>query len=268
MGGGISILLFIVSFCASVVGAICGIGGGVIIKPILDTTGVMDVAAISFLSGCTVLAMSMYTIGGALIRKETRVDLRIGIQLSVGGVMGGIAGKQIFSGLWLLFDNKNLPGLIQTACVIILIAGAFLYMLRKKHIRTHRIQQPAAVLAIGFTLGIFSSFLGIGGGPINLVVMFYCFSMQTKEATENSLFVILFSQLASLLTSVITQTVPEVGALPLALMMTGGIIGGVIGKQINKRIDGKTVETMFMTAMAIILMISVWNLLRFTGIPA
>ena len=42
-------LIFLsVSFGASVIGAICGIGGGVLIKPILDACGVLDVASISF----------------------------------------------------------------------------------------------------------------------------------------------------------------------------------------------------------------------------
>lgn len=35
-------------FFASVIGAICGIGGGVIIKPVLDSVGILDVTAISF----------------------------------------------------------------------------------------------------------------------------------------------------------------------------------------------------------------------------
>ncbi|MEI3183290.1 MAG: sulfite exporter TauE/SafE family protein [Lachnospiraceae bacterium] len=38
-----------------------------------------------------------------------------------------------------------------------------------------------------------SSFLGIGGGPINLVVLLYFFSMDTKAAAQNSLYIILFS---------------------------------------------------------------------------
>ena len=50
------VLFFIISFLASIAGAICGIGGGVIIKPLLDSFGLMDVKTISFLSGCTVLA--------------------------------------------------------------------------------------------------------------------------------------------------------------------------------------------------------------------
>ncbi len=57
-----SIIFFAVCFLASIVGAICGIGGGVIIKPVLDAFGVLDVKVISFLSGCTVLSMTTYSV--------------------------------------------------------------------------------------------------------------------------------------------------------------------------------------------------------------
>ena len=43
---GITILLLLICFFASVLGSVCGIGGGVIIKPVLDAFHVMDVAAI------------------------------------------------------------------------------------------------------------------------------------------------------------------------------------------------------------------------------
>ena len=51
-----SMLFSVVSFLASIAGAICGIGGGVIIKPALDLLGWASVSTISFLSGCTVLS--------------------------------------------------------------------------------------------------------------------------------------------------------------------------------------------------------------------
>lgn len=57
---------------------------------------------------------------------------------------------------------------------------------------------------MGVLLGIISSFLGIGGGPINLVVLGYCFSMDSKTAAVISLYIILFSQLASLLAALIS----------------------------------------------------------------
>ena len=56
------ILFFVVSFLASIAGAICGIGGGVIIKPTLDMFGLASVSTISFLSGCTVLSMRLYSL--------------------------------------------------------------------------------------------------------------------------------------------------------------------------------------------------------------
>ena len=87
------ILFFLISFVASVSGAICGIGGGVIIKPVLDSFGLLDVKTISFLSGCTVLAMSGYSFLISKIKKESLVDMRIGTPLAVGAAVGGILGK-------------------------------------------------------------------------------------------------------------------------------------------------------------------------------
>ena len=46
------LLILMICFLASFIGAICGIGGGIIIKPFLDSYGVADVKTISFLSSC------------------------------------------------------------------------------------------------------------------------------------------------------------------------------------------------------------------------
>ena len=52
------LLVFAICLIASTIGGICGIGGGVVIKPVLDAMGVMTVSTASFLSGLTVLAMA------------------------------------------------------------------------------------------------------------------------------------------------------------------------------------------------------------------
>lgn len=88
-------VFFAVSLCASVVGAICGIGGGVIIKPILDLLGVSNVATASFLVGCTVLSMSCYSVGRTLFFEKNRMDLKIGTSIAIGAVFGGIIGRQL-----------------------------------------------------------------------------------------------------------------------------------------------------------------------------
>ena len=73
----------------------------------------------------------------------------------------------------------------------------------------------AVCVVIGFILGVMSSFLGIGGGPINLVVLYFFFSMTTKTAAQNSLYIILFSQATSFLSTVVTGSVPHVSLLLL-----------------------------------------------------
>ena len=55
----IGILYFIVIVLANTVGAVSGMGGGVIIKPIFDFIGAHDVAAISFYSATAVFTMSV-----------------------------------------------------------------------------------------------------------------------------------------------------------------------------------------------------------------
>ena len=117
-------------------------------------------------------------------------------------------------------------------------------------------------MAIGLVLGIMSSFLGIGGGPINLVVLYFFFSMDAKTAASNSLYIILFSQLASLLTTLFTHTVPPFQWPVLLVMVGGGIGGGMVGRMLNKRIDNKVVERLFIGLMGLIVIICIYNVWR------
>ena len=88
------LFVFAVCLCASTIGGICGIGGGVVIKPLLDATGIMSVSTVSFLSGLTVLAMAMISVYKN--RKTNELDTRRSIPLGIGAAVGGLAGKQIF----------------------------------------------------------------------------------------------------------------------------------------------------------------------------
>ena len=253
------ILFLLVSFFASVAGAICGIGGGVIIKPVLDLFQLASVSTISFLSGCTVLSMSCYSVGKSMLAGEKRVNMRTGTPLAIGAAVGGVVGKQMFSALSGMFANPNLVGSVQAGCLAVITLGTLLYTIFKAIITTHNMTSPLPCVLIGLVLGIFSSFLGIGGGPINLVVLYYFFSMDTKTAAANSLYIILFSQIASLLMTLVTRTVPAFDVWTLVLMVAGGIGGGIAGRILNRRMDNKAVEKLFMILMAIIICISIYN---------
>ena len=216
----IYLVFLIVCFGASIVGAICGIGGGVIIKPVLDSFGVLDVTAISFLSGCTVLSMTTYSVLKNKISGESHVTMKTGFPLAIGAAVGGLIGKWLFSYVKSLSSDPN-------------------------------------------KVGIMSSFLGIGGGPINLVVLFFFFSMSTKLAAENSLYIIFFSQIASLISTIVTGSVPDFQIGVLVLMVAGGIAGGICGRAINKKIDEKTVDKLFIALMVLMIVINIYNIYKF-----
>ena len=256
-------LYFLVSLLATCAGGICGIGGGVVIKPLLDAIGTMSVSAVSFLSGCTVLSMSIISVLKNRKQKGT-LDLRISTPLAIGSVFGGILGKSLFDVFKVLFHNENRVGAIQAGLLILVTLGSLLYSTNSKKISTHSVNSLLVCGIIGLSLGMVSSFLGIGGGPINLTVLFFFFSMDTKKAVANSLYIIMFSQFSSLLQSLIQGSIPSVDIWILLLMILAGFLGGLLGGRINKRITADKVDRLFIGFMVFIIGINIYNLCKFT----
>lgn len=258
-----SALVLLVSFLACTVGAICGIGGGIIIKPVLDATGVADVATINFLSGCTVLAMTLYSVLRAKLSGTSTIDPKTDTPLAIGAAVGGLAGKELFSLVSGLFADPNTAGAVQASLLLAITLGTLVYTVNKEKIPTLRVESVPACLAIGCALGVCSSFLGIGGGPINLVVLFYFFTMATKRAASSSLYIILFSQVTSTLSSLASGGAEGVDLALLAAMIVCGILGGVVGRAINAKIDDRTVDRLFMALMVVIILINAYNIWKF-----
>ena len=174
------LLFILVSFFASVIGCICGIGGGVIIKPVLDAFGLYSVSTISFMSGCIVLSMTAYSVLKAQLAHESVIEKGVSTYLGIGAALGGLVGKQLFDTVKAMFENANTVGAVQAAALFAVTFGTAVYTLNRSRIRTRRVTNPTACVVIGLCLGLMSSFLGIGGGPINLVVLYYFFSMEKK----------------------------------------------------------------------------------------
>ena len=258
-------IIFVCAVClaASTIGGICGVGGGVVIKPLLDVTGIMSVSTLSFLSGLTVLAMACINVWKS--RKSKELETRRSIPLGLGAAVGGVSGKYLFDLIRKSLGNDRLVGGIQAIVLGILVLGTLLYVLNKKRIQTRNTQNPAAAAGIGLLLGIASSFLGIGGGPMNLAVLYYFFSMDTKKAAVNSILVILISQTASLLFSVASHTVPDFEWPMLIAMVISGAAGGFLSARLHKKLSAGVTDKLFIGLLAVILLICVWNAIRMLG---
>lgn len=257
------ILFFLISFFASIIGAICGIGGGIIIKPVMDVFGVLDVSVINFLSGCTVLSMTTYSVCKSFVAKDSSVDMKTGTPLAIGAAIGGLIGKELFSMVASLFASPNTAGAVQAFVLLLITLGTLIYTIQKDKIKTYKVTNLLACIGIGLLLGCFSSFLGIGGGPINLVVLYFFFTMKTKEAAQNSLYIILFSQGASLISNLISG-VASIDLTLLVGMILCGILGGIFGRKINKKIVDSTVDKLFIGLMIVIICINIYNIFHYT----
>ena len=140
----------LICLLSTTLGAISGIGGGVIIKPVFDATVALSVSQISFLSGCSVLAMSIVSLlssrGG-----ETKIDGKRTTPLAIGSAVGGVLGKLIFDVIKNSADNDGLIGSIQSIIMITLTLGVFLYVLNRKRISTLNVSSVAVSLFIEVT---------------------------------------------------------------------------------------------------------------------
>lgn len=263
------LVFFLVSVFASTLGAICGVGGGVFMKPALDALGVLPVNTITFLSTCTVVSMSSYNVLSGMKKGKSEINWALTTYLAIGGAFGGIVGKLCYTELKNRFENPNLIGGYQALGLFIVVFMTLLYTLNKNKLTSLHVTHPLVLLILGFILGGSSSFLGIGGGPMNLAVLCYFLSMDTKTASQNSLYIILVSQIASIMMTFISGSVPsefyQTGNTSIWIMLVGmmicGVSGGIIGKKINKKLDTKKLDFLFVLLIYVILALSVYNMI-------
>ena len=254
------LFVFVVCLCASTIGGICGIGGGVVIKPLLDATGIMSVSTVSFLSGLTVLAMSLISVYKN--RKTKELDAKRSIPLGLGAAVGGVLGKRLFEMIKQAVGADQLVGMIQAVVLGIMVLGTLLYVRNKARIRTKDVQSTTVAVVIGLLLGMCSSFLGIGGGPMNLAVLYYFFSMGTKQAAVNSILIILMSQTMSLIMSIVTGSVPAFD-IPVLLGMVGaGALGGYVSARLHKKLSAETTDKLFSGLLVVIFLICCYNAIK------
>jgi uncharacterized membrane protein YfcA len=176
-------------------------------------------------------------------------------------------GERLFV---LLIGNASPDGvtITQNAILIVLTAFVFAYMLAKAKLPSLRLKGLFISLSVGLSLGLVSSFLGIGGGPINVAAIAFLFSFPIKMAMRCSLMTILFSQAAKL-TVVFLQDclagtlVYDLSLLPV--MIIGGALGGYLGGVLNRKLTGKSSSWLFCAAQIAVVCICAANIVRALG---
>ena len=84
----IYLLYAVVMFIASVTGALAGLGGGVIIKQLLDVIGYHNAVEIGFYASVAIFVMGIVAIA-KLYRNGFPFDIKIVSLVSIGSLVGG-----------------------------------------------------------------------------------------------------------------------------------------------------------------------------------
>lgn len=253
------IIYFIVIVLANTVGAISGMGGGVIIKPVLDTIGADPLTAISFYSAVAVFTMSIVSTIRQLQNKLS-IQWIIAFFVSIGAVVGGVVGNTTFDFLRRLWQNDQQVQLVQITLTVITLVFALIYS--KMDDRHFNLTNKIWYVLVGFVLGFLASLLGIGGGPINVALLMLCFGIPIKEATVYSIITIFFSQLAKLITIGSTSGFGQFDLNMLWFIVPAAVIGGFIGAKLSGILPPQKVTFVYQVVIILVLLINIYNGIR------
>lgn len=252
-------IYLLIALVATTLGSMAGLGGGVIIKPILDFLGDYNLSTISVLSSFTVFSMSIVSIFKQ-IRYKFQIELRKTVLIGIGSILGGFIGENLIN-LILTLINPSIVTVIQNFVLALHLILVYIYMNNRNKFKSYHIENFFACISIGILLGSIASFLSIGGGPINVCILTIFFSMNTKEAAVNSIITILFSQGSKLITIAASTGFSSFDLSMLPSMVIGGIFGGLIGSKFNKLYSGESILKVFNIVVISLTILSLYNII-------
>ena len=254
-------IYFFISFMATVLGAIAGLGGGIIIKPLMDLLSTYNASTIGLLSSICVLIMSIISLFKNISSNFEYSYMNIAL-LSIGSLLGGYIGNYILYYLTFSLDDNTIK-LIQNILLIIQLIFVLLYMNIMRKSLSFNVNNKIFILFIGLFLGTISTFLGIGGGPINLAIFCLFFSMEIKDATINSIAIVLSSQLSKLFIVAVSENIFNYDLHIIFFMLPGAILGGYIGSWLNKIINSKSILNIYNLSLLFVIFITSINIFNY-----
>jgi len=249
------LLVLLVSGAVGFMSGLVGVGGGFIMTPSLIFLGIPAPVAVA--TGASQIAATSFS--GVLSQTRRKaVDWRMGILLSIGGMLGSASGVWLFERLLRIGQLDliiSLLYLLLLACVGGLMLAEGVAVMRGRstpgvsilrrpartiaHTLPFRMRFPRSglyisvipPLGLGFIIGALAAIMGIGGGFILIPAMIYLLRMPTNVVIGTSLFqVLVIASLIVVMQSTATQTVDLVLA---ALLMLGGVIGAQLGVRLG-----------------------------------
>lgn len=251
------LIYFITIFLSNTVGALSGMGGGVIIKPVLDFLGFHSLNSIAFYSSVAVFVMSISSTYKQY-QNGVQIEWKKAASISFGSLVGGMLGDSLLNQAIALAPNEEKVQLIQYIIMLVTLVLVLLYnQFSNWHLHLNGL---SIFLIVGLGLGILSTFLGIGGGPINVACLILFFGMDIKSATVYSIITIFFSQLAKLGNIGLTTGFAVFDLTMLWAIIPAALFGGYVGGLFSKKLSQQRVAQIYSLVVFLVILLNMYNL--------
>jgi uncharacterized membrane protein YfcA len=248
-----ALLLVVLGFFAGLLGALTGMGGGILLTPILALHFGIPIRQAIGTSLVAVITTSAASSSVHLQRHTT--DIRLGMTLELATALGAAVMAYLVG----YFNRNALEGLF--AGFLLYSAITILAKGRKGEPVGDEESSPAVNqtsippyepkryplgLAASLVAGALSGLLGIGGGPIKVPVMYIFMKVPLMVATATSNFMIGVTAAASAIVYYRRGDILVQYAAPLAV---GVFLGSLLGARLAPRVHRKVVVYLLVGVM-------------------
>jgi uncharacterized protein len=257
--------LFATSVAAGAVGAILGLGGGILLIPILTLFYGVD---LHYAMGASIVSVIATSSGAAAAYLQTRLsNVRVGLFLALATVSGALVGAglagvvpvralQLLLGLALGYSafatirqlHVELPESPEPDPVALRFGLEGTYydapLDREVKYRAARVRQGFLAM---FGAGLLSGLLGIGSGAFKVLAMDYFMRLPMKVSTATSNFMIGVTSAATAGVYFARGDIHPLLAMPVAV---GVLAGAVLGTRLMARMRNTTVRKAFLPVLA------------------
>jgi len=253
--------LFVTSVGAGVVGAVLGLGGGILLVPILTVVFGVN---LHYAMGASIIAVIATSSGAAAsYLRSGLTNLRLGLFLAMATVAGAVVGAalsgvaparalELTLGVALAYSvvvtlrqlKVDVPALAASDALALRFAleGSY-YDARLEREVTYRVARVRSGLAVMFAAGLLSGLLGIGSGAFKVLALDYFMRLPMKVSTATSNFMIGITASAGAAVYFGRGDIHPVIVTPVAL---GILLGAYLGTRLMGRLRNTTVRALFL----------------------
>jgi len=261
------ITLGLISVLAGVLGSLVGLGGGIVVVPVLTLLYHVD---IRLAIGASIVSVIATSSGAAAVYVRDRMtNLRAGMFLEIATTVGAVSGAFLTTALparalfivfavvlgysaFATFRKRHSAALLTTSddrlANYFNLHGSYYDQVEGRTI-DYKVTGTKLGLALMYVAGLVSALLGVGSGALKVPAMDLAMHLPMKVSTATSNFMIGVTAAASAGVYFARGQIDPIIAAPVA---AGVLAGSMIGSRVLGRVTSGTIRLLFVVVLVVI----------------